>query len=197
VVRPLVKEGRGAEAVEDPAVRGSRDVGDGGEQENSCLEVERRGGGPGWGLREEVVTVEDLDGDVGADGVAHDDDMVEGDSSTRGEAEGAQLGEAGGEVVDLVFEGEGRRRGGERGAVVCIAEAEEVLTMEVEGLGAAFARLGLVEELTKCGEEGGVVLRESQVSIWQSLGNTPRRRELRELPVGRRWRPGRLVQQGI
>jgi hypothetical protein len=50
--------------------------------------------------------------------------------------------------------------------VVGIAEAEEVLAIEMEGLGAAFARLGLVEELTQRGEERGVELYEVQVSIW-------------------------------
>jgi len=94
VVRPLAQEGGSADPVEDLTVRRARNVGNGGEEEDAGPEVGCACGG--GGLEEEVVSVKDLDRDVGTDRVAHDEDAVERDTEARGETERALLGEAGG-----------------------------------------------------------------------------------------------------
>ena len=103
--------------------------------------------------------MEGLDGDVGADGVPDEKDLAE-----RG---GRLFGDAGGDVNDLVLEGEWRDGEGARAeglGVVGVGEAKEVLGVDVVGFGASGAGLGLVEEGTQGGEEGRVVGDEAGVA---------------------------------
>lgn len=147
--------GQAAHVVDARAALRQRERRNGGKEEESVAETEvRRAAGV---LH---VSVEDLDGDVGADGVAHEDDKVVGLVAAA-----AVLGAdaARGDVlvddVHLPVDVAGRVVRGE-GLVLMVAEAGEVAAVDVVGRGG----LGGVEEVAQGVEEVDVEADEAGVA---------------------------------
>lgn len=157
------EEGLVAEGVEVDALGRLGEVGDGCEEEDARAEVE-----VGRGGRVVEVAVEELQGDVGAQGVAHENHIVKGLACPGIARRGGDL-VGGDEVLEAVVEfildvvrevvclveGFG---------VVVVVEAGEVAAVDGEGYFVAMFGLDGIEERAQMGEEGGVVVDEAWVA---------------------------------
>ena len=157
------EEGEGAQEREEAAAGGAGDVGDGRAEEDAVVEAEVRGRG-----RVALVAREDLQADVGADGVADEHRKVIGAAGgvaavvavaqgLRGG--GAALGEAGVGDGDDVLEAVGRVLGAE-GRVLLVVEAGQAAAVDVEG----HVGLDVVEVVAQRVQEAGVPVDEARVA---------------------------------